>query len=87
MDLKAHMVVHCETEEQCKEFIKEAYEQGFTWGINDVNTTHYEKYRENTVYMLSEFNHILYGSVEHLDVLSSVNSDYKHCVKFKDLEG
>ena len=35
MDLKNGMVIRCNSEEEAKEFIKEAYEQGFKW-VNNV---------------------------------------------------
>ena len=39
MELKFGMMIYCKTKEESKEFIKEAYKQGFEWDSNfeDVN--------------------------------------------------
>ena len=86
MLLEPKMVVHCETIEQAKEFISEAYKQGFKWGYGYEHETFYNKYKENTVYMLGSNYIIHYSSLDNLEVLHSVNSTYRECVKFKDLK-
>lgn len=86
MILEPRMVVHCETEEQAREFIREAYEQGFEWGYGFNDETFYDKYKENTVYMLSDDNIIHYCSLEYLDVLHSVNTTYGECIEYTDLK-
>lgn len=64
MLLKSRMAIHCDTQEKAKAFIKECYNQGFTWwGNKHTNEdTFWEYYREYTVYYLNN-NHITYSDV------------------------
>ena len=82
MELKKGMVIHCKTEGEAKEFIREAYKQGFSWNlkIDTINTTYYSVYRENTVYILGVYceKDIMYGSTNY--------SDEDNIIEFSDLK-
>lgn len=56
MELKSRMVVHCDTEEKAKVFIKECYKQGFTWwgNKNTDEDTFWYIYKQDTVYFLDD---------------------------------
>ena len=58
------MAVHCDTEEKAKAFIKECYNQGFTWSLRqkDIKETYWDFYKEHTVYYLND-NYITYSDV------------------------
>ena len=64
MDLKNGMVIKCNSEEEAKEFIKEAYKQGFKWFNHidgDEEKTHwYTGFSE--IYYYLEFNQITWGT-------------------------
>ena len=64
MKLKSRMAIHCDTQEKAKAFIKECYNQGFTWwGNKNTNEdTFWEYYKEYTVYYLNN-NCITYSDV------------------------
>ena len=53
--------VHCKTEEEAEEFIKECYKHGLKWCYSDENTTHWEEVRERNYYTYDR--HIYYGNL------------------------
>lgn len=68
MKLVEGMIIHCKTEEEATELIKEAYNQGFKWcGGSDKYDTHFNVYYDDTVYSLGKFsdNDIVYGSIKN----------------------
>ena len=64
MDLKNGMVIKCNSEKEAKEFIKEAYKQGFEW-VNHIDGDE-EKTRWHTgfseIYYYLEYNQITWGT-------------------------
>lgn len=88
MELKEGMIIHCKTEEEAKELIKLAYEQGFKWiGGSDNDDTHFNVYYEDTIYLLGVFssshNDIVYGTInsknknEVIEYSDLIKRDYK----------
>lgn len=89
MKLQNGMYVQCETEEQAKEFIKEAYKQGFKW-VHDAKGNsgellfwHY--YKGNTYYHLLN-SHITYGDVNICPEVLNEKGWKDKVIKFTDLE-
>lgn len=66
MELKSRMVVHCDTEEKAKVFIKECYKQGFTWwGDKDTDEdTFWYDYKQDTIYFLNN-RYITYSVLDY----------------------
>ena len=66
MKLKKWMVVHCDTEEKAKAFIKECYKQGFTWwgNKNTDEDTYWYIYKQDTIYFLND-GEITYGTLDY----------------------
>lgn len=44
------IVINCETEEEAKAFIKWCFANDLKWTNEDVNTTYFNNYKENTCY-------------------------------------
>ena len=55
------IAVHCKTEEEAEEFIKECYKRGMKWCYSDENTTHWEEVNERNYYVYSG-RHLYYGN-------------------------
>ena len=53
--------VHCKTEEEAGEFIKECYKHGLKWCYSNENTTHWEEVSERNYYTYDR--HIYYGNL------------------------
>ena len=77
MKLKKWMVVHCDTEEKAKAFIKECYKQGFTWcgNKNTDEDTYWYIYKQDTIYFLNDGD-ITYGTLDYYYELR--NDFYKY---------
>lgn len=45
------IAVHCKTEEEAEEFIKECFKHGIKWCYSDENTTHWEEVNKRTYYV------------------------------------
>ena len=85
MELKSRMVVHCDTEEKAKTFIKECYKQGFTWWGNRYtyeNTSWYD-YEQDTVYFLND-RYITYGDLDYYETRTHDFKLYEYDDLFKD---
>lgn len=80
MKLKKWIVVHCDTEEKARTFIKECYKQGFTWwgNKNTDEDTYWYIYKQNTIYFLNDGD-ITYGD---LDYYYEIRNDF---YKYDDL--
>lgn len=55
------IAVHCKTEEEAEEFIKECFKHGIKWCYSDENTTHWEEVNERNYYVYSG-RHLYYGN-------------------------
>lgn len=55
------IAVHCKTEEEAEEFIKECFKHGIKWCYSDENTTHWEEVNKRTYYVYSG-RHLYYGN-------------------------
>ena len=77
MKLKKWMVVHCDTEEKAKAFIKECYKQGFTWwgNTNTDEDTYWYIYKQDKIYLLND-GEITYGTLD--DYYELRNDFYKY---------
>jgi hypothetical protein len=47
------IAVHCKTEEEAEEFIKECFKHGIKWSYSDENTTHWGEANKRTYYVYS----------------------------------
>lgn len=60
--------VHCKTEEEAEEFIKECYKHGISWRRSCANETNWKRYKEDTYYCCDSNLCLNYGNM---------NSDFK----------
>lgn len=68
------IAVNCQTEEQAKAFIKWCFDNGITWGCEDVHKTYYDRYCENTCYRIYTNGYLVYSDItyytnEDIDVI------------------
>ncbi len=88
MDLKNGMTIKCNSEEEAKEFIKEAYKQGFKW-INNISE---EKTcwctGESKIYYYLEADHITWGTkdFDNNSIEYSTLKEKKDIMKKSDLK-
>lgn len=54
--------VHCKTEEEAKEFLKMANENGIEWRLSSKFCTHWDIYEKDTYYVC-EYNNLMYGCI------------------------
>lgn len=81
------IAVHCKTEEEAKEFIKECYKHGMKWCYSDENTTHWDDVSEKNYYnyYICE-KYICYGNLDWKpNILTVIN--YKEDNKMELKEG
>lgn len=57
------IAVHCKTEEEAKEFIKECFKHGIKWCYSDENTTHWEEANGRIYYVYSGMHLYYYGNL------------------------
>lgn len=81
------IAVHCKTEEEAEEFIKECFKHGIKWSYSDENTTHWEEPNKRTYYVYSG-RHLYYY---YENVVSKPNEitvvEYKEDNKMELKEG
>lgn len=58
------IAVHCKTEEESKEFIKECYKHEIKWYYRDENTTYWEEVSKRNYYVCDSGRHIYYGNLD-----------------------
>lgn len=79
------IAVHCKTEEEAEEFIKECFKHGIKWCYSDENTTHWEEVNERNYYVYSG-RHLYYGNgVSNPNEITIV--EYKEDSKMELKEG
>lgn len=79
------IAVHCKTEEEAEEFIKECFKHGIKWSYSDENTTHWEEVNERNYYVYSG-RHLYYGNgVSNPNEITVV--EYKEDSKMELKEG
>ena len=79
------IAVHCKTEEEAEEFIKECFKHGIKWCYSDENTTHWEEVNKRNYYVYSG-RHLYYGNeVSNLNEITVV--EYKEDNKMELKEG
>lgn len=78
MEIKQGIGVHCETEEEARQFLAEAHKRGFHWIHKDSNATRWIYFQHNTVYFLNPYDYITYGDVR--------NYKDREIIKFKNLK-
>lgn len=80
------MYVHCETEEQAKKFIEEAYKQGFEWKVPPTEfETYWHEYEKNTYYSLN-YGRITFGDINICPEVLNEKGWRDKIIKFEDLE-
>lgn len=81
------IAVHCKTEEEAKEFIKQCYKHGMKWCYSNENITHWDDVSEKNYYTYDICGkHICYGNLDwKSDILIVVN--YKEDNKMELKEG
>lgn len=57
------IAVHCKTEAEAEEFIKECHKRGINWRYSCVNETNWELYKENTYYRCNSNLCLNYGNI------------------------
>lgn len=87
-DLKnGKIAVHCKTEEESKEFIKECYKHGISWIHSCANETNWKWYKEDTYYKCDSNSYLSYGNINNGLVVDFPVVEYKEDNKMELKEG
>lgn len=87
-DLKnGKIAVHCKTEEESKEFIKECYKHGISWMHSCANETNWKWYKEDTYYKCDSNSYLSYGNINNGLVVDFPVVEYKEDNKMELKEG
>ena len=78
--------VHCKTEEEAAEFIKECYKYGIRWKVSCANETNWKLYEKDTYYYCYSDLHLSYGNINSIWLYKPV-VEYKEDNKMELKEG
>lgn len=76
IDFTKYNCVHPATEEDAKILISKAYEAGYSWSGGDIDTTYWDVYGENTIYLFYSNKDIAYGTIERADEYGRTVTEY-----------
>lgn len=81
------IAVHCKTEEEAEEFIKECYKHGISWKYSRANETNWKLYKENTYYRCDSNLCLNYGNINSVFKGELPVVEYKEDNKMELKEG